>query len=216
MDKYRSPEMQAYLLKVAVDQYRHEHELKGRLDLQFPLPFSLIPLLAGVTGFLFQRTFEFKGTLSTMLGVPILFWSLFLATLLLVLAMLYLWEGYRSKEYGFIPLPGKIVEYADQLETFRQTNQKYVAGGQTDYFVLKELDSKMLSWLSKATDINARSNSHILAALNRAKTFILLSALVVLVSMASYLWISYQSQNALTNGSEGKVATIKTQESRND
>lgn len=163
------------------ESYFFEIERKDKLNSSLSFPVGVIALLGGAVSVMSKAV-----SLPPSDAQKILIVLLVLAGICLVVSCYYLVRTYWGHPYKYMPYPGELLEYRNNLYTF------YLASGQAmqlaDSTSDRELSDYIASEYAADATFNAKSNNAKSATLFKANAFIIAVLALVVSAIPAYLY----------------------------
>lgn len=165
--------------------YYHEIEQKDIINSRISTPLGIITLLCGGAVYLFQdlNSFNensFKNTFYILLAIYIFS---------LLLCILFSIKSYYGYEYKYVPIPEKIQEHTDKLNT--HYSKHYITyfsihGPCKEKYIKEQLEIYLSKKFKEATDWNTKMNEKKFKYLRFVGLSIILSIVVGLLCFIFY------------------------------
>ena len=192
----------------AEDRYYKELARKDTINAQLSLPIALILAMIGVVGFFFTN---FNPRLFTEPSIATICFMILFGIALpglvicLLIAICFLKRVFLGLSYGYVPTPKQLSKYTQNLEKYY--NQ--IGARNIDAKIEEDLQRHLINEYSKYTQNNRNQNIRKTYSLTKAKAFITLALVFLIISGLSFVVL--QSIDKSTHEDIQKIEIIEEQ-----
>ncbi len=182
--------------KIAKERYQREHDRKDQINNSLAIPITVVVALIGVAGY-----FLINIPLNVIFVSPVWIKIVFITLILIMLCLAYyLIQAFRffnkvfaGLDYGYIPTPKEMKEYAEEKRKYYKKYFK-MDKNQIEQAIERDIQSALLDEYCEHTEMNVDSNNNKIFFLTKVKKSIIIALVFLSISAIPFIVLHYQGQ----------------------